>query len=363
MGPLSGVRIVEFAGLGPGPMAAMLLADLGASVIQIVRPDADMDALDRDPVMRNRATVPLDLKKPHDALHAQRLVDRAEALIEGFRPGVMEGLGLGPDVCRARNTRLVYVRMTGWGQSGPLADRAGHDINYIALTGALDRIGRAGAPPTIPLNLIGDYGGGALYLALGLLSGVIEARASGRGQTVDVAMVDGVASLLAKQYGLLAAGLVRPGRAQNLLDGGAPFYDVYPCSDGRHVAVGAIEEKFYRELLKGLGLDAASLPPQHDMDGWPALRRIFAERFALRSRDEWAAIFADTDACVSPVLAMDEAPSHPSAQSRDAFVTLNGVRQPGPAPRFSRTPADAPARSRRMTPDEAIASWARDAPG
>jgi alpha-methylacyl-CoA racemase len=344
-------------------MAAMLLADLGASIVQIVRPGADMDALDRDPVMRNRTTISLDLKTPRDALQALRLADRAEALIEGFRPGVMEGLGLGPEVCRARNPPLVYARMTGWGRIGPLADRAGHDINYIALTGALDRIGRAGSPPTIPLNLIGDYGGGALYLALGLLSGVLEARASGRGQTVDVAMVDGVASLLSKQYGLLAAGLVRPGRAQNLLDGGAPFYDVYACSDGRYVAVGAIEEKFYQELLKGLGLDAADLPPQHDQDGWPALRRAFAERFAMRSRDEWAAIFADTDACVSPALTMDEAPSHPIARSRDAFVTLNGVRQPAPAPRFSRTPADAPACSRRLTPDEAIEAWTRDAPG
>lgn len=346
MGPLAGVRIVEFAGLGPGPMAAMLLADLGAEVLRVERRDnaapTDDPALRRfDVVLRNRSAVSLDLKDPTDVRMALALVAKSDALIEGFRPGVMERLGLGPEPCMARNPRLVYCRMTGWGQQGPLAQAAGHDINYIALSGALDAIGRAGEPPTPPLNLVGDYGGGALYLALGLVSAVLEARGSGHGQVVDVAMIDGAASLMAKFFGNHAAGLVKAqpvgGRGTNLLDSGAYFYDVYVCADLRWMAVGAIEAKFHAQLLERLEIDASTMPAQWDRAAWPRAREVLASRFREKTQAQWCARFDGFDACAMPVLSVGEVPAHPHVQARETIVTVDGVPQPAPAPRFSRT--------------------------
>ena len=341
MGPLTGVRILEFAGIGPAPFCGMLLADLGADLVRIDRiGGAGLFGLDPrlDLPNRGKRSVALDLKHLDGRATALRLVGRADALLEGFRPGVMERLGLGPEACLGRNPRLVYGRMTGWGQHGPLAPRAGHDIDYIALSGALHAIGRAPGPPAPPLNLVGDFGGGALYLALGVLAGLLESARSGRGQVVDAAIVDGVASLLTPTYGLLHAGLWRDRRAQNLLDGGCPWYDVYETRDGKHVAVGAIEPPFYEALLAGLGIDPATLPGQWDRDRWPELRKRFAEAFKQLTRDEWAARFADTDACVAPVLSLTEAAAHPHAAVRESFLEWDGVKQPGPAPRFSRTP-------------------------
>jgi alpha-methylacyl-CoA racemase len=365
VGPLVGVKVVEFAGMGPGPMASMLLSDLGANIIRIERHDVAeaFSAGYSDPVMRGRDAIFLNLKEQDEVRQALRLIERADVLIEGFRPGVMEALGLGPAVCLARNPALVYARMTGWGQTGRLAKRAGHDINYIALSGALHRIGRAGQPPTVPLNLIGDYGGGALYLALGVVCGVLHSCASGKGQVIDVAMIDGTASLMAKQYGLFAAGLVRSGRERNLLDGGAPFYNVYACSDGHFVAVGAIEAKFFAELLRGLEIEPSSIPSQHDRERWPEMRQAFTDRFASRSRDAWSDIFAQTDACVTPVLSMDEAPLHPHIRERDTFLSLGGVVQPAPAPRFVGTPPEVPSPSGRKTVEAAIRAWETAGPG
>jgi alpha-methylacyl-CoA racemase len=346
MGPLTGVRIVELGGIGPVPFAGMLLSDLGADVLRVERTRADPMGTWGEPrydvLARGRRSIAVDLKNPRGIEVVLRLAERSEALIEGFRPGVAERLGLGPDDCGARNGRLVYGRMTGWGQEGPLAQTAGHDIDYVALSGALHAIGEGGRAPAVPLNLIGDFGGGALYLALGVVSAILEARSSGKGQVVDAAMVDGAASLMAALYGAFSIGYWRDERGANLLDGGAPFYRVYETSDGRHVAVGAIEPEFYAHLLRGLGLADADLPGQHDRDSWPEMRRRFAEILRTKSRDEWCAVFDGSDACVAPVLSMAEAPVHPHTRARATFVEIDGVVQPAPAPRFSRTKSGKP---------------------
>lgn len=340
MGPLRGVTVIELAGIGPVPFCAMLLADLGADVIRVDRPLSAAGTLP-DPLRRvngrGRQSIAIDLKHPHGVEVLMRLVEVADVLMEGFRPGVAERLGIGPDDCIGRNPRLVYGRMTGWGQEGPLAERAGHDINYIALTGALDAVGEQDGAPVPPLNLVGDYGGGSLYLALGVLSALVERMSSGRGQVVDAAMVDGVASLMSLFYELRAIGMWPNGRGENLLDGGAPFYGTYRTGDGRYVAVGALEPEFYEELLDGLGIDPETLPPQLDRQGWPQIRARLADAFVTKSRDQWAAQFVDSDACVTPVLTMDEAPGHPHLQSRNTFVRTGTGIEPSPAPRFSRS--------------------------
>jgi alpha-methylacyl-CoA racemase len=345
MGPLAGLRVLEFEAIGPGPFAAMMLADMGADVLLVDRASDSKLGLDRerrhDVMLRGRRSVTLDLKSVGGAEAALRLAEQADVIVEGFRPGVMERLGLGPEVMLARNPRLVYGRMTGWGQEGPLAARAGHDIDYIALSGVLHAIGRTGEAPVPPLNLIGDFGGGGMLLAFGIACGVIEARGSGQGQVVDAAMIDG-ASLLATMFsGLLAAGQWTETRGENALDSGAPWYDTYATGDGKHVAIGAIEAKFYAELLARLGLDAAELPAQHDRTGWPLLRRRFAERFAARTRDEWCAAFEGSDACFAPVLSFSESRRDAHRLARKGTIELGGIAQPAPAPRFGRTPGAA----------------------
>jgi alpha-methylacyl-CoA racemase len=357
-GPLTGVRVVELAGLGPGPFAAMLLADLGADVIRVDRPPAAGTTDPRAYVMhRGRRSIALDLKDDAGRDVALRLIDRADALVEGHRPGVMERLGLGPDVCLARNPRLVYGRMTGWGQDGPLASTAGHDIDYIALSGALSVAARRGERPVPPVNLVGDFGGGGAFLALGIVAALWEAARSGRGQVVDAAMVDGSAVLTTMLHGLLAQGRWRDEAGVNFADTGSPYYDVYECADGRFVAVGAIEHPFYLELLRGLGLDGDDLPDRRDEASWPALKARFAEVFRTRTRDEWAEQFAGTDACVAPVLTLTEAPRHPHNVERSTFVEHAGIVQPAPAPRFARTPLrlDRPAPAPGDHTDEILA--------
>ncbi|MBI3368221.1 MAG: CoA transferase [Burkholderiales bacterium] len=341
MGPLHGLSVVELASIGPGPMCAMLLADLGADVIRIDRlePSGLGVAVESrfEVTGRNRRSIALDIKAAAGRETALRLIARADVLIEGWRPGVAERLGLGPEDCQARNAGLVYGRMTGFGQAGPLAQSAGHDINYIALTGALHAIGGADKPVP-PLNLIGDYGGGALYLAFGLLAAIFERGRSGRGQVVDAAMVDGSASLMSIFHGLAAAGRWDDTRrAANLLDGGAPFYDTYPTSDGRYVSFGALEPKFFAEFAQRVGLDPRFVKRQYDRALWPEMRTAIAAIFAQRTRDEWAAALGHSDACVAPVLSMAEAPSHPHALARQAFIEVDGVTQAAPAPRFSRS--------------------------
>ncbi|MGQ4809962.1 Formyl-CoA:oxalate CoA-transferase [Candidatus Entotheonellaceae bacterium PAL068K] len=343
MGPLTGVKIVEFGGIGPPPMAAMLLADMGAEVLRIdrIRPSGlGFPVPPRFSVMdRSRRSVGIDLKMPEGLATVLRLLDQAEALIEGFRPGVMERLGLGPQVCLARNPRLVYGRVTGWGQTGPLAHAAGHDLNYIALTGTAHAIGRRGQPPTPPLNLVGDFGGGALYLALGIVAALYESQHSGQGQVVDAAMVDGAASLMASIYGLHAAGVINDRRGENLVDSGSPFYEVYETADQKFISIAAIEAKFYAELLLRLGLENEALPEQMDREHWPALTERLAQVFRTKTRQEWCDILEGTDVCFAPILSFDEAPQHPHNQARDTFIAVDGVVQPAPAPRFSRTPA------------------------
>jgi alpha-methylacyl-CoA racemase len=345
MGPLAGVRVVEVAGIGPAPFCAMLLADLGAEVLRVERPAAAAaPGLAAAPLLaRGRRSVALDLKHPDGAEAVRRLAGGAHALLEGFRPGVAERLGIGPAACLARNPALVYGRMTGWGQQGPLAHAAGHDIAYIALAGALHPIGRAGGPPVPPLNLVGDFGGGGMLLALGVVAALLEARGSGRGQVVDAAIVDGAALLTTMVHELAAAGLWSEERGVNLLDSGAPFYDVYETADGAYMAVGALEPRFYAELLRGLGLDERALPAQHDRARWPELREQLAARFRSRTRAQWCQVFDGGDACVAPVLTPGEAPTHPHNRERGTFVPVGGVLQPAPAPRFGRTPCDPPA--------------------
>ncbi|MBM1143035.1 CoA transferase [Alcanivorax sp. ZXX171] len=342
-GPLTGKRVIEMVGLGPGPFCGMMLADMGAEVVRIDRPGAGKDgAWKYDILSRNRTTVCIDLKKPEGVEAVLKLVENADALIEGFRPGVMEKIGLGPDQCHARNAALVYGRMTGWGQTGPMSHAAGHDMNYIALSGALHAIGPAGEPPVVPLNLVGDFGGGGMLLTVGVLAAMLEAASSGQGQVVDAAMTDGSALLSAMMYGFKAAGNWSNNRGENLLDGGAHFYDVYTCADGKYVAVGAIEPKFYAELLDRCGLEQEAFQPQMDARRWPMLKLKLADVFRTRTRDEWCDILEGTDACFAPVLDWDEAPRHPHNQARNTFVEVDGYTQPAPAPRFSRTPSAPP---------------------
>ncbi len=351
-GPLAGVRVVELAGIGPGPFCAMLLADMGAEVIRLDRPGAPPGD-PRDVVQRGRRRLALDLKRLEGVAAALRLIEGADALVEGFRPGVTERLGLGPEACLARNPRLVYGRMTGWGQEGPLASSAGHDINYIALSGALWAIGRAGERPVPPLNLVGDYGGGGMLLALGIAAALFEARGSGKGQVVDAAMTDGAAQLMAPIYGALAMGRWRNVRGSNRLDGAAPWYDTYECGDGRYLAVGPIEPQFFAAMLEKLGLDPARFAGRDDPERWPALRAELAAAFRARPRDAWAELFEGSDACVAPVLDLEEAPRHPHNRARGTFLERDGVAQPAPAPRFSRTPSS-PGPPPRGEPPEAL---------
>jgi len=363
MGVLSGYRIIELAGIGPAPMCAMLLSDMGADVVRIDRlADAGLGVQVQTKyslLNRGRRSVALDLKRPEAADAVLRMVGKADALIEGFRPGVMERLGLGPDVCLGRNPKLVYGRMTGWGQEGPLAQAAGHDINYIALAGALYSIGRRGEAPVPPLNLVGDFGGGALYLALGVVAGILEAQKSGKGQVVDVAMVDGVASLMTAIYGMHGAGIWTNERGTNILDTGAHYYDVYETRDGKHISVGSIEAKFYEELLERSGLKNQELPRQNDRPSWPRMKERLKTLFLTRTRDEWCKIMEGTDICFAPVLSMDEAPQHPHNQIRGTFVTQDGVTQPAPAPRFSRTPSaiQSPPATPGEHTEEALSDW------
>jgi len=340
-GPLSGIRVLELAGIGPGPFCAMMLADMGADVLRVDRPEPVDLGLPLEPkfdvIARGRRSIALDLKHTGAIEIALALVEKADVLIEGFRPGVTERLGLGPDACLARNPRLVYGRVTGWGQDGPLAQAAGHDINYIAIAGALHAIGPAQRPAP-PLNLVGDYGGGAMYLAFGIVCALCERHSSGRGQVIDTAMSEGAASLMSIFYGRMAAGLWHDKRGVNILDGGAPWYNVYDTADGKYVAVGAIEGRFYAKLMQRLGLDTPSLPDQYDRARWPELRANLARIFQQKTRDEWCEALAGHDVCIAPVLSIAEAPSHPHNRARGAFFECDGVIQPGPAPRFSRTP-------------------------
>lgn len=362
-GPLAGLRVVEIAGIGPGPFAAMLLADLGADVLRVDRVAPGGLAVlpqDKDLLARGRRSVAVDLKHPEGVGVLLDLVERADVLVEGFRPGVAERLGFGPDVCLARNPRLVYGRMTGWGQDGPLAPSAGHDVNYVAVAGALDPIGRAGGPPQIPINLLGDFAGGSMYLVVGVLAALVEARESGRGQVVDAAIVDGAAHLLTMVTNLQQVGAWNDARGTNLLDSGAPFYDVYETSDGLWMSVGALEPQFYDEMVKLLELD--DLPDRFDPASWPQLRETFASRFAERTQAEWAALFDGTDACVAPVVPMRDAPSHPHLAARGTYVEHEGVVQAAPAPRFSRTPAALGRTPSKPGADtrEALAAWGID---
>ncbi len=357
-GPLRGLRVIEFAGIGPGPFAAMLLADMGADVVRIERPGT-APADPRDLVGRSRsAAVRLDLKNPAHRDEALQLLARVDALIEGFRPGVMERLGLGPDEVLAVNPRVVFGRMTGWGQHGPLSLAAGHDINYISLPGALAAMGEPAAPPPPPLNLVGDYGGGSLYLVMGMLAALLEVRQSGQGQVVDAAMCDGVASLMTQFYALSAMGQWTQRRNDNLLDGGAPFYGAYACGDGKYVSVGPIEPHFYALLREKLGLADPVFDHQNDKQAWPLMREKLAQVLATRTRDEWCALLEGTDACIAPILTLAEAPAHPHLAARETFVTHEGIVQPAPAPRFSRTPSaiQSPA-SVPVSPASAVLAW------
>lgn len=343
MGPLAGIKVVELAAIGPAPFCCMLLADMGADVIRIDRTEPSDLGSPADPkynlLNRSKRSARVDLKTADGVAVVRRLVARADVLVEGFRPGVTERLGVGPEDCMKLNPRLVYGRMTGWGQEGPLAQAAGHDINYIAVAGALDAIGPKGGAPAPPLNLVGDYGGGALFLALGIVSALLECRTSGKGQVVDAAMVDGASTLMTSVYATMARGGWHFERGENMLDGGAPFYSVYETSDGQYVAVGSIESRFYRQLLERTAVDAASLPPQHDRASWLEVRQRLEEAFRSRTRDEWCKIFEGSDACFAPVLSLAEARHHPHLKERGTLVELDGVVQPAPAPRFSRTPS------------------------
>ena len=364
MGPLQGIKVVEFAALGPAPMGAMLLADLGAEVLRIERkssvsgrPIADLFDPKIDILNRSRRVVALNMKQPEAIETALRLIEQADVLIEGFRPGVMERLGVGPDVCLARNPKLVYGRMTGWGQSGALAHAAGHDINYLSLSGALHAIGEKGGKPVAPLNLVADCGGGAMLLAMGVLAGVISARNTGRGQIVDAAMTDGAAVLMSMMYTLKAMGQWTQQRGDNLLDGGAHFYDTYQCSDGKWLSVGAIEPQFYALLLEKAGIDDPAFKAQWDRSQWPALKEKLAAVLATRTRDAWCAVFEGSDACVAPVLDMDEAPLHAHNLSRNTFIEVNGIIQPAPAPRFSGTPAGQPTPPQPDGDAQVLSDW------
>jgi alpha-methylacyl-CoA racemase len=366
MGPLAGVKIIELAGIGPAPFCAMLFADMGAEVVRVDRAanvgtDTDRDGNDArfNLLLRGRRNIAVDLKNKAGQDAVLRLIDQADALIEGFRPGVMERLGLAPDLCLKRNPKLVYGRMTGWGQDGPIAHIAGHDINYIALSGALAAIGEAGRAPVPPLNLVGDFGGGALYLAMGVLAGVLSARATGKGQVIDCSMVEGAASLMTSMYGALASGAWIEERGQNRTDGGSHFYHVYETKDGEFITVGSIEPQFYRLLLTHTGLEGADLPEQADRAQWPAMQERFAKIFKQKTRAEWVAIMQQTDICFAPVLTMSEAIEHEHNRSRDSFIEVDGIAQPAPAPRFLGTPTSVrspPARAGEHT-DTILRDW------
>jgi alpha-methylacyl-CoA racemase len=366
-GPLDGVRIIELAGLGPAPFAGMMLADAGADIIRIDRSERATyppnTAAHVDLMNRGRRSVAVDLKHPEGVALVLRLLEGADGLMEGFRPGVAERLGLGPDVCLERNPKLVYGRMTGWGQEGPMASTAGHDIDYIALAGALEPLGRAGERPLPPLNLVGDFGGGGMLLAFGMCAAVISARQTGAGQVIDAAMVDGAASLMTMTYTLMSAGIWKDERGTNLLDTGAHFYEVYETSDGGYFAIGAIEPQFYAELLRRLGLGGEDLPDQMDREAWPQMKARFAALFATKTRKEWEVVFEGSDACAAPVLSPTEAPDHPHLRARGTFTEVSGVVQPSPSPRFLGTPGAI----RRPPPnpgqdgDEALADWGLEA--
>jgi crotonobetainyl-CoA:carnitine CoA-transferase CaiB-like acyl-CoA transferase len=359
-GPLAGVRVVELAGIGPVPLAAMFLADLGATVLRVDRKEPSGLGAPRpmqfDLALRNRKSIRVDLKDPAAVAFVLDLVEKADALIEGYRPGVTERLGLGPEQCLKRNPRLVYGRVTGWGQEGPLSHSAAHDLNYIAITGVLNAIGRAGLPPSIPLNVIGDYAGGSLYLAFGILAGILEARSSGQGQVVDAAIVDGVASLMTVLIGLRAAGMISAERGANLLDSGAPFYDVYECADGKYISIGPIEHKFYLQLLQRLELDHAYLRQQMDMSTWPQAKRILTQKFRTKTRAEWTDLLEGTDVCFAPVLDLAEAYEHAHLKARKTYIDVAGVTQPAPGPRFSRTQLATPEPPADLTPENAAAA-------
>ncbi|MEY2457287.1 MAG: alpha-methylacyl-CoA racemase [Acidimicrobiaceae bacterium] len=363
-GPLSGLKVVEVAGIGPGPFAALMLADMGADVIRVDRAGSvrggDPAAPPADILNRGRRSVGVDLKSPDGVEVLLQLVEHADAIFEPFRPGVAERLGFGPDVCLARNPKIVYGRMTGWGQEGPYANTAGHDINYISLAGALDHFGRQGEKPVPPLNLVGDFGGGGMFLAYGLVCAILEAKTSGKGQVVDAAMVDGSAILMTFIHGLRAMGIWADERGTNLLDTGAHFYDVYETKDGKFVSIGSIEPQFYAELLRLTGLDQdPDLPWQNDKSAWPAMKDRITEIFKAKTRDEWCEIMEGTDVCFAPVLSMGEAPQQPHNVERGTFVELDGIVQPAPAPRFSRTPgavARPPSHAGQHT-DEVLAEW------
>jgi alpha-methylacyl-CoA racemase len=355
MGPLKGIRIVEFTGLGAAPFSAMLLSDMGAEVIRVERKDARQPD-GTEVTLRGRRTIALDLKHPSSRDVALKLIDRADGLIEAFRPGVMERLGLGPEVCCARNPRLVYGRMTGFGQTGPLANAAGHDINYIAVSGALDAIGPA-EKPVPPLNLLGDFGGGALYLAFGMVCAIYEARMSGKGQVVDAAMSDGAISLMSVFYGLRDTGFWNGRREENLLDGGAHFYNTYETADGKWIAIAAIEPQFYSDLLRRTGLDGPACGAHMDRSTWPAAKEKLAAIIRSKTRSEWDSVFADGDACYAPVLSMREAPDHPHNVARNAFVEIAGITQPAPAPRLSRTPAEVNGPPQAADNEAVLAAW------
>jgi alpha-methylacyl-CoA racemase len=366
MGPLAGIKIIELAGIGPAPFCAMLLSDMGAEVLRVDRAanvgtDTDRDGNDAryNLLLRGRRNIAVDLKTKDGQDAVLRLIDRADALIEGFRPGVMERLGLAPDICLNRNPRLVYGRMTGWGQDGPIAHIAGHDINYIALSGALAAIGSAGGPPVPPLNLVGDFGGGALYLAMGVLAGILNARTTGKGQVIDCSMVEGAASLMTSMYGALASGAWVEQRGRNRTDGGSHFYHVYETKDGEFISVGSIEPQFYRLLLTHTGLEGVVLPDQSDRAQWTAMQSRFAAIFKQKTRAEWVEIMQQTDICFAPVLTMSEAIKHEHNRHRASFIEIDGIAQPAPAPRFSGTPTEVtrpPARAGENT-DEILKDW------
>jgi alpha-methylacyl-CoA racemase len=367
VGPLQGVKIVELAGIGPGPFAGMLLSDMGADIVRIDRAQqvnpAVFDKPNLEPLYRGRRSIGVDLKHPEGVELVLRLVEHADALVEGYRPGVTERLGLGPDVCLARNPKLVYGRMTGWGQDGPMAQAAGHDINYIALAGALAHFGRAGGKPTPPINLIGDFGGGGMFMAFGVVCGILEAQRSGHGQVLDVAMVDGSAVLMTMMWGLKQIGFWDEKLGANVLDTGAPFYDTYETADGKFVSLGSLEPQFYAELIQRLGLDGEDLPTQMDRNGWDALRDRFTELFKTKTRDEWDTVLAGSDACYAPVLTMSEATRNEHIVARKTIIERDGVPQPAPAPRFSRSIPEvsrsAPWPGQHTV--EALADWGVDA--
>ncbi|WKG02144.1 CaiB/BaiF CoA-transferase family protein [Mycolicibacterium sp. HK-90] len=360
-GPLQGLRVVELAGIGPGPHAAMILGDLGADVVRVERPGrgGGVPAGDRDSMLRNRRSVAADLKSDEGRELVLKLISKADVLVEGYRPGVTERLGLGPEDCAKINDRLIYARMTGWGQEGPRALQAGHDINYISLNGLLHAVGRKGERPVPPLNLAGDFGGGSMFLLVGILSALFERQTSGKGQVIDAAMVDGSSVLMQMMWGFRANGMWSDERGTNMLDTGAPYYDTYETADGKYMAIGAIEPQFYAELLKGLGLDDADLPAQNDMARWPELREAFTQAFAGHDRDHWAKVFAGTDACATPVLSFAEVLTEPHIAERDTFFDDEGNLQPMPAPRFSRSTLSVPTppRDRGADTEAVLRDW------